>query len=335
MRNGENLVEMHKAMAPDDNIYEERLDIVVGAAANDNELQGPISASTVIDLPLDSRDNDATQKYIVGGGLLQVHLNGQVLTLGEDWDEVGGTGCESSKIEILQDLVVDDFLSFRIDSQGSVFFASAAGVSGTLQEAYDNGRTVTTNAGQPIVITGPGGEKLLRILGDLEVTGVIDPTGLELTPVASNPLDGFGIWTDSANNDLVYEGNALRATSLKLGPGETELDETTLQTLISGPGGSWTTSTVVGAGPHAVDDLDEVFVDTSGAPAVVNLPVGAKGKRIRLVDEAGTWFANNVTVNGDGADTFDGVAGPLTLNIDDRIVELLGDDNNWRVIVLK
>ncbi len=65
------------------------------------------------------------------------------------------------------------------------------------------------------------------------------------------------------------------------------------------------------------------------------MPAAAKGLRVRLIDDQGTWATNNVTVNGNGADTFDGVAGPLTLNINNRIVELIGDTNNWRVVVLK
>lgn len=310
IRNGENLIETHKAMAPDDNIYDERLDIVSGVAADDNELQGPVTANTIIDLPLDGRDGDLVQKYIVGAGLLRVELNGQVLAQGEDWDEVGGTGCESSKIEILQDLVVGDYLVFRIDSQGSVFFASAAGATGTLQEAYDGGRTITVNSGQPVVITGPGGEKLLRILGDLEVTGVIDPTGLELTPVASNPLDGPGIWIDSADNSLQVEGASL-------------------------PTSGWNFSTQSGVMPTP-SNLDEYWVDTNGGIASTTMPAATLGLRVRFIDAEGTWASNNVTIIGNGGDTFDGIAGPLTLNLDNSIVELIGDsNNNWRVIVLK
>lgn len=311
MRNGDNLVEMHKAVAPDDNVYEERLDIVSGVATNDNELQGPVPANTIIDLPLDSRDGDSAQKYIVGAGLLEIELNGQRLTRGEDWDEVGSQSYESTKIEILQDLVVGDFLVLRIDTQGSVFFAStSASTSTTLQQAYDTGRTITVNSGQPLVITGPGGEKLVRILGDLEVTGVIDPVGLELTPVASNPLSGPGMWVDSADNTLQLEGITLPATN-------------------------WKTSTQTGT-MTTPSNLDEYWIDTSGGVASTTLPPATLGLRVRFIDAEGTWNTNNVTVTGDGSDTFDGVAGPLTLSADNSVVELIGDSNsNWRVVTLK
>lgn len=97
----------------------------------------------------------------------------------------------------------------------------------------------------------------------------------------------------------------------------------------------WVTSSVAGAGPHVVVNYDEKFVDTTAAVAVVTMPAAAKGLRIRLIDDVNNWATNNVTVNGNGADTFDGAAGPLTLNVSGRIVELLGDTGNWRVIILK
>ncbi len=96
----------------------------------------------------------------------------------------------------------------------------------------------------------------------------------------------------------------------------------------------WVTKTVNNS-PQAPIDYDEIYADTNAIAITFNMPAAAKGLRVRLIDDQGTWATNNVTVNGNGADTFDGVAGPLTLNINNRIVELIGDTNNWRVVVLK
>ena len=76
----------------------------------------PITASTNITIPVDSRDSNANKSYRVGDGELEVFLNGQYLNLGSDWSEVGASGTDSVQITILQNLVVGDVLTFRIDN---------------------------------------------------------------------------------------------------------------------------------------------------------------------------------------------------------------------------
>jgi hypothetical protein len=94
--------------------YQERLSIVSGVAANDNELQGPVSSGTSFTIPLDSRNANVQKTYTVGQGGLVLFLNGIHLTLGEDYAEVGAAGSQSSTVQILDDLVVDDELDVRI-----------------------------------------------------------------------------------------------------------------------------------------------------------------------------------------------------------------------------
>jgi hypothetical protein len=210
MRNGDNLLEMHKATPPDDNIYEEHIKIVAGAPANDNEATGPIAVNEEMIIPADSRDDDNPQRYVVGSRQLWVFLNGQVLRIGLDYNEVGDPGCESSRIQLLQPLAVNDELLFRIDSSGSVYFSSAGAGVDTLQEAYDGGRFISVAAGQPVVLSGSPLEKLLVVQGHMDVEGVIDPTGMQLTSVASTPLTGInagsGIWVLNTDERLRYDG---------------------------------------------------------------------------------------------------------------------------------
>ncbi|OQW46496.1 MAG: hypothetical protein A4S09_16395 [Proteobacteria bacterium SG_bin7] len=115
----------------DTNVYEEVMVVVSGAPADDNEITGPVPASTVITIPLDSRDSNVQEQYLVGAGLLSVYLNGQLLELGVDWDEVGAVDTLSDEIEILQELVVGDRLIFRVGSLGGFNVGASVGEANT------------------------------------------------------------------------------------------------------------------------------------------------------------------------------------------------------------
>lgn len=207
----------HEAQTEDGNVYEEVVEVVTGAPLNDNEIQGPLLSGTEIQLPLDSRDNNEQRFYIVGSGQLELFLNGQYLTRGVDWDEVGTQNAASKRIEILQDLEIDDILNFRIDAHGAVYFASAGsggGGSGSLQDAYDNGRFIAVNVGQPIVISGASG-KLISIQGDMDVAGVIDPMGITFSLEAVDPLGvgDYGLWVNSLG-ELVFKRAAFTGLNI-------------------------------------------------------------------------------------------------------------------------
>lgn len=118
-------------LALDTNVYDEVLVVVSGAPADDNEITGPVSASTIITIPLDSRDSDTQEEYVVGAGLLAVYLNGQLLELGQDWNEVGTPGNLSSDIEILQNLEINDRIIFRIGSLGGFNVGASSGEANT------------------------------------------------------------------------------------------------------------------------------------------------------------------------------------------------------------
>jgi len=157
-----------------ENIYEEPLAIISAAPSSSNEYTGPVSSGATLPLPEDSRDGFTTQKYVVGAGHLQVFLNGQFLDLGIDWAEVGSLGDLSQQIQILQDLVIDDILIIRMEleqNQTLVLSGGGGGGGGTLQDAYAAGRTITTTASNPVVITGTG--TVLDVGADINVVGLI------------------------------------------------------------------------------------------------------------------------------------------------------------------
>lgn len=189
------------------NVYEEQKLVVSGPPSNTNQVTGPVASGSIVTLPNDSRNSGTARNYVVGSGLLEVYLNGVKQSLGDDYYEVGAPLSQSTQIQILQNLLVSDMLIFRINLSGEAYFSGGGGGGGsdTLQTAYLNGNTINVMTGVPVTITGASG-KLLSIQGDMEVTGVIDPTGLELTPVTSNPLNVNkpGIYADFATRDLIY-----------------------------------------------------------------------------------------------------------------------------------
>ena len=62
------------------------------------------------------------------------------------------------------------------------------------------------------------------------------------------------------------------------------------------------------------------FLNTTGGIITVNLPVGAAGSSVAMVDYAGTWDTNAVTVNANGAEKIGGIAAAATLNTEGQSV---------------
>jgi hypothetical protein len=98
-----------------------------------------ILSGGVLVLPLHSRSDNMVKGYVVGEGQLEVFLNGQYLTLGEDWSEVGSSGSESISIQTLQDLHPDDIVLFRIDNYSVGSGGSGGGSFGEANTASNVG----------------------------------------------------------------------------------------------------------------------------------------------------------------------------------------------------
>lgn len=62
------------------------------------------------------------------------------------------------------------------------------------------------NHGNEIINVNPAG---LKITGKLDVSGLIDPTGLQLDAVASNPGTSTTVWVNSGDNGLYYNTDKL------------------------------------------------------------------------------------------------------------------------------
>ena len=93
--------------------YEEIIDVVSGAAANDNEIMGPVVALTNVTIPKNSRNSDIQEEYVVGDAGIELFLNGMRLSLGKDYNEVGAAGSPSTQVQLVFQLEVGDLLAFN------------------------------------------------------------------------------------------------------------------------------------------------------------------------------------------------------------------------------
>ena len=92
--------------------YDETVTVVASGATPPTSINGPVSVSTQIQLPPNSRLSYIAAYYVVGSGKLEVFLNGQKLIVGADYTEVGASGANSQYISTSQTLKVGDVLEF-------------------------------------------------------------------------------------------------------------------------------------------------------------------------------------------------------------------------------
>ncbi len=158
-----------------------------------------LASGTSIQLPNNSRDANSTQFYDAAAGLLQIYVNQLFKFQAIDWNAV-----DNNHISFNFDLPADAEVHFRLVGIGGGTIGGGGGGGGSLQDAYNIGRQILTTLNNPVEISGPGG-KLLKVNGDMDVSGVIDPAGIEFTPQSSDPLGSgaSGLWVNS-DNELVH-----------------------------------------------------------------------------------------------------------------------------------
>ena len=82
---------------------------------------------------------------------------------------------------------------------------------------------------------------------------------------------------------------------------------------------SWDT-TVKTTGTFTATSGVGYFLNTTGGVITVNLPAGAAGSSVAMVDYAGTWQTNKVTVSPNGSEKMGGVAADVNLNVEGQSV---------------
>jgi len=133
---------------------------------------------------------------------INVRLNGVNQEQGVDFNKISSTEIEFDRTVRKDGRVEIELLRIEGAAAGSI----ATGPD--MQTVYNNGRTIETVAGAPWQISGPAGEKIARFLGDIDVTGIIDPKGVGFTEQASNPLPAgmSGIWLKNTGEVIHQTG---------------------------------------------------------------------------------------------------------------------------------
>ena len=81
----------------------------------------------------------------------------------------------------------------------------------------------------------------------------------------------------------------------------------------------WVTHTAA----YTAVDGDQIFCDTNAAPFNINLPAGAVGNEVTIIDSRNYFNSNNLTVVRNGTDKINGVDGNLTLSTQGQNITLV------------
>ena len=281
-----------------------------------------LPANTPITLPNNSRNNNMAETYDPNLGLLQIFQNKQMQfqdnSMGADWYSPGmsdtqiaftfalpndceihfrmesvngwstGTSGGGSGVTSLNSLtgnlnLISSDSSVTITPSGfTIDLQATGGGGGTLQSAYNAGNTITTSPSTPFTVTSGGG-KAAQFNGDIGVTGIIDPSALELTPQSSNPMPGStaGIWAASNGQLMITDGTtpinvAQSIINLQMGVGVTTLTESLLNNTGSTiPAGRAVCTSTSTAGEIRLADPSPTPSDPSASARVIGITLAA------------------------------------------------------------
>ena len=184
--------------------YEEKMAVVAGAPADDNEIQGDVTALTTITIPKNSRDGNIQEVYIVGSGELQVYLNGHKLCEGADYNEIGTAGNESTTIENIWEFKTGDVLTFLLANPdaGAGSSGTANGVNlGTAKDAD----VFKQNAGDQIQFRRLSAGAGITITENAEDISFSSSAGVAPSTVVSISGVNYGA---TSNDDVVLVSNS-------------------------------------------------------------------------------------------------------------------------------
>lgn len=179
----------------------------LNAPAYDERILLPtgLLSGTNVTLPFNSRLLvPAQQTYSLTDGRLKIFVNQLLKFQSIDW-----TAVDTQTISFPYNLPNNSEIHFRMDAVVGLVGGGGGGTQ-SLQDTYNIGSTITTASFVPVTISGPSGQKLLHVAGDVQIDGVLDPTGIQLSPQASSPFapGQAGMWVDNTANAMIFEDGA-------------------------------------------------------------------------------------------------------------------------------
>lgn len=195
------IIELDKTLQELNNIIEEPI--------YDEIIRFPtgLTALTDVVLPVNSRKSNAVQFYVADSGALEVFINSRYTTKDEEWLSV-----DKNTVKFSDALPNDTTIHFRLDSLGGASTVNIGTGGGGGGDAWSDPVDANIVPDVNNIRDLGSASKKFRdgyFAGKLTVDGVIDPTGLDLVPQATNPLGvgKKGIWINNSNH-LVFEDGA-------------------------------------------------------------------------------------------------------------------------------
>lgn len=178
------------------------------------ERQDYLVDSLGVEIPILGKiDNTVGFKSVYVGLGKTIDFSAGSYIMRQQYTEEGSTYDLSKQIRLRIEIPKNSIMTFRVapinrpysDGNGSGPAGGGGSGGGTLQDAYNAGNILSIQSGRPLIVNGNGlSQKCARFIGDIEVTGVIDPTAITFIRQASDPAldkDSFFVTLDG---DLKY-----------------------------------------------------------------------------------------------------------------------------------
>lgn len=162
---------------------------------------------------IEGKINSVSGTFFIGTGQ-SVDTGFGAYVFRHDYEEIGVEGEYSNTIRLRRYVSKNATMTYRLqpinrpysDGTGSGPIPDTVTGVTNLQEAYDGGHIIyVSGPATPVTIVGSGSGKAFRVLGDMEVTGVIDPKGLTLLSQTSDPASGLNTLWYKTTGDLMFQ----------------------------------------------------------------------------------------------------------------------------------
>jgi hypothetical protein len=168
------------------------------------------------------------------------------------------------------------------------------------------------------ITAGTGPLNTMSGAADGDVKILVNELGTSLTVTNDSGAGGFIIGTgldltleDDASITVIYNATSLRWQVIGG----------------AGAGGGLSLENIAIAG--TLEANKHYLVDSSGGAFTLTLPAGTTGAVIRVSDVSNSWDTNNVTLDGDGAETIDSDT-TLICDVEGAWVQLMWNGTEWK-----